>query len=78
MFCLVSSNDCFVLLVNTGELEVASAKNVVLYTSLSNKGQEEESCLCGLLVVTNFKLTFLTKDDDQVRNGNCHKFIKNC
>lgn len=57
----------------TGELEVASAKNVVLYTSLSNKGQEEESCLCGLLVVTNFKLSFLTRDDDQVRNLNCHR-----
>lgn len=46
---------------------MASAKNVILYTGLSNKkGQEEENCVCGLLVVTNFKLSFLTKDDDQV------------
>lgn len=68
--CLVSLNDCceFVLFcfVVAGELEVASAKNVLLYTGLSNKGQEEENSLCGLLFVTNFKLSFLTNENDEV------------
>ncbi|XP_031617006.1 myotubularin-related protein 10-B [Contarinia nasturtii] len=49
----------------TGELEVATAKNVILYTTLSNKSQDRENGLCGLLVVTNFKLSFLTSDNEQ-------------
>lgn len=57
---------------------MASAKNVILYTGLSNKkGQEEENCVCGLLVVTNFKLSFLTKDDDQVGSFFLFFFLKN-
>lgn len=51
----------------SGELEVARAKNVILYTTLSNKGQDRDNGLCGLLVVTNFKLSFLTNDNEQVR-----------
>lgn len=51
----------------SGELEVARAKNVILYTTLSNKSQDRElNGLCGLLVVTNFKLSFLTSDNEQV------------
>lgn len=51
----------------SGELEVARAKNVILYTTLSNKSQERElNGLCGLLVMTNFKLSFLTQDNEQV------------
>lgn len=49
----------------SGELEVASAKNVILYTTLSNKHQERENGLIGVLVLTNFKLSFLTNDNDQ-------------
>lgn len=51
----------------SGELEVARAKNVILYTTLSNKGQDRDNGLCGLLVVTNFKLSFLSSDNEQVR-----------
>lgn len=51
-----------------GELEVASAKNVILYTTLSNKRHGRDNGLIGLLVVTNFKLSFLTGDKDQVKN----------
>lgn len=65
-----------------GELEVASAKNVVLYTTLSHKSQDRENGLCGLLVVTNFKLSFLTSNNDQVcyiflmkYQINCDKFL---
>ena len=48
-------------------MEVARAKNVILYTTLSNKSQDRElNGLCGLLVVTNFKLSFLTQDNEQV------------
>lgn len=46
-------------------MEVASAKNVILYTTLSNKHQERENGLIGVLVLTNFKLSFLTNDNDQ-------------
>lgn len=60
----------------TGELEVASAKNVILYTTLSNKSQDRENGLCGLLVVTNFKLSFLTSDNEQVRMNAYIAFLK--
>lgn len=46
---------------------MARAKNVALYTTLSNKRQDQENSLVGLLVVTNFKVSFLTNDNDQVR-----------
>lgn len=77
--CLASSHDCCVCLF-AGELEVASAKNVILYTTLSNKSQDRENGLCGLLVVTNFKLSFLTSDSEQVRNAHTHncKQLKPC
>lgn len=52
----------------SGELEVARARNVILHTSLSsNKGQDRDNGLCGSLIVTNFKLSFITNDNEQVR-----------
>lgn len=60
----------------SGELEVARAKNVILYTTLSNKSQERElNGLCGLLVITNFKLSFLTQDNEQVCGSAYRKTI---
>lgn len=53
----------FILL---GEQEVQSARNVVLYTSLLNKKNDQNNGITGLLVVTNFKLTFLSNKSDQV------------
>lgn len=50
----------------SGELEVASAKNVVLYTTLTNKRRDRDDGILGLLVITNFKLSFLTGNNDQV------------
>lgn len=63
-----------ILCMFSGELEVASAKNVILYTTLSNKSHDRENGLCGLLVVTNFKLSFLTSDIDQVGSVNFISF----
>lgn len=60
---------CFNLWITwiiSGELEVASAKNVVLYTTLINKRRDRDDGILGLLVVTNFKLSFLTGNNDQV------------
>lgn len=67
--------------LSLGELEVARAKNVILYTTLSNKSQERElNGLCGLLVVTNFKLSFLTHDNEQVWRATGHpsRFFSLC
>lgn len=47
---------------------MASAKNVVQYTTLTNKRRDRDDGINGLLVVTNFKLSFLTGKDDQVRS----------
>lgn len=45
---------------------MASAKNVVLYTTLTtSKRRERDDGVVGLLVVTNFKLSFLTGNNDQ-------------
>lgn len=49
---------------------MASAKNVILYTTLTNKRRDKDDTkngISGLLVVTNFKLSFLTANNDQVR-----------
>lgn len=54
----------------SGELEVASAKNVVLCTTLMNKRRDRDDGIIGLLVVTNFKLSFLTGSTEQVKNEN--------
>lgn len=59
----------------SGELEVASAKNVILYTTLSNKSLDRDCGLVGLLVVTNFKLTFLTCEKDQVNHINSNEIF---
>lgn len=44
-----------------GELEVARARNVMLYTPTSKL--KDDNGIPGLLVVTNFKLSFLSIDD---------------
>lgn len=49
-----------------GEHEVESAKNVMLHTSLSKKRYDRDNGISGRLVVTNFKLTFLSGENDQV------------
>lgn len=48
-----------------GELEVTSAENVQLYPS-PNKSPRDLVCT-GLLVVTNFKLTFITTGTTEVK-----------
>lgn len=58
--------NCSIMMIS-GELEVASAKNVVLYTTLTNKRRNPDDGIIGLLVVTNFKLSYLACNNDQVR-----------
>lgn len=48
-----------------GELNVACAKNVFLYTTQSYKRQDRENGLLGVLFITNFKLSFLPIEKDQ-------------
>lgn len=44
-----------------GELEVATARNVLLYTPTSKI--KDDNGIPGLLVITNFKLSFLSIED---------------
>lgn len=55
--------------LRTGELEVTSAENVQLYPS-PNKSPRDLVCT-GLLVVTNFKLSFISTDTTEVSHI-CH------
>lgn len=48
-----------------GELEVTRASRVVLYPPVTNK-EDAGAGKEGLLVVTNFKLSFITVEDSQV------------
>lgn len=58
----------FLCLIYAGELEVQRAKNAVLYSTLTktSKMNERDNGTTGLLVVTNFRLSFLTSNNDQV------------
>lgn len=53
----------------SGELVATSARNVILHSSLEDKSKDVENGVYGLLVLTNFKLSFLTNDDNQVNEG---------
>lgn len=53
----------------SGELVATSARNVILHSSLEDKSKDVENGVYGLLVLTNFKLSFLTNDNDQVNAG---------
>lgn len=44
---------------------MASARNVILYSTLSNTSQDRNFGSIGLLVVTNFKLTFVSYENHQ-------------
>lgn len=59
--------NCFDIIVKSfsGELNVACAKNVFLYTTQSYKRQDRENGLLGVLFITNFKLSFLPIEKDQ-------------
>lgn len=45
---------------------VITAKNVILHLSLESKSKDVENGVNGLLVLTNFKLSFLSNDGEQV------------
>lgn len=51
--------------VFAGELVAITVKNVVLHTSLESKKQLDNG-VCGLLVLTNFKLSFVSNESDKV------------
>lgn len=51
----------------TGELVVISAKNVALQSPLESKSNEINHDVYGLLVLTNFKLSFVTNATNQVK-----------
>lgn len=52
-----------------GELVATLARNVILHSLLEDKSKDVENGVYGLLVLTNFKLSFLTNDNDQVNEG---------
>lgn len=53
-----------------GEIEACRAKDVLLCSSLAGKEQHNnEAGTEGLLVITNFKLSFITYEDSQVSCG---------
>lgn len=50
-----------------GELEVTRARNVILNATLIKKQHERDNGDVGLLVVTNFKLSFITQQNIKVK-----------
>lgn len=49
-----------------GEIEACRAERVLLCPPLASKDLDEDIGVEGLLVITNFKLTFITNDELQV------------